>query len=413
MPEGIEWSIEFYGHGVRPCLTPLDHPALEAVTRAMATAFGTEVLYTREGGSGPEADLQDVLEAPVVFLGVSLPDDGWHAPNEKVEIPLLLKGAEAAAHLWDDLADGAAPRDRPRPAARPGRWRARRVDRAAEHRTDEAWLAAAWSSPQRAGRAHVARARPQWSATHLRSPSTSSATWAVDRGFFLGVDGDRPFFAVELDAERRPTSRSAACARSGCCSAPATPVCSCTRSRWRTGTRPTRTARAAVPDRVATAGHIRVCAVDGSEHYPRTDPAVIMVGRRRGRPAAARPAVGLAGGPVLDPGRLRRAGGVARAGRAPRGRRGGRRRDRRGRLPRQPAVAVPVEPDARLRRARDDGGDRRRRRRDRRGALVHRDGLRDDVDHGRVLLSPSVSIARRLIEHWYGEPITDSVDAWR
>ena len=27
-----------------------------------------------------------------------------HAANEKVEIPMLLKGAEAAAHLWDDLA---------------------------------------------------------------------------------------------------------------------------------------------------------------------------------------------------------------------------------------------------------------------------------------------------------------------
>jgi acetylornithine deacetylase/succinyl-diaminopimelate desuccinylase-like protein len=104
VPEGIEWSMEFYGPGVRPCLTPLDHPALGAVTRAMETAFGTEVLYTREGGSGPEADLGDILEAPVVFLGVSLPDDGWHAPNEKVEIPLLLKGAEAAAHLWDELA---------------------------------------------------------------------------------------------------------------------------------------------------------------------------------------------------------------------------------------------------------------------------------------------------------------------
>jgi acetylornithine deacetylase/succinyl-diaminopimelate desuccinylase-like protein len=104
VPEGIEWSIEFYGPGVRPCLTPLDHPALAAVIRAMETAFGTEVLYTREGGSGPEADLADILAAPVVFLGVSLPDDGWHAPNEKVEIPLLLKGAQAAAHLWDEFA---------------------------------------------------------------------------------------------------------------------------------------------------------------------------------------------------------------------------------------------------------------------------------------------------------------------
>jgi len=39
-----------------------------------------------------------------VFLGISLPEDGWHAPNEKVDVSLLLKGAEAAAHLWADLA---------------------------------------------------------------------------------------------------------------------------------------------------------------------------------------------------------------------------------------------------------------------------------------------------------------------
>lgn len=104
VPAGIEWDVTYYGQGVRPCLTPLDHPALEAVTRAMGRAFETEILYTREGGSGPEADLQDILTAPVVFLGVSLPDDGWHAPNEKVEIAMLLKGAEAAAYLWDEMA---------------------------------------------------------------------------------------------------------------------------------------------------------------------------------------------------------------------------------------------------------------------------------------------------------------------
>jgi acetylornithine deacetylase/succinyl-diaminopimelate desuccinylase-like protein len=104
VPPGIEWAMTWYGPGVRPCVTPLDHPALQAVTRSMAAAFGTEVLYTREGGSGPEADLQDVTGAPVVFLGISLPEDGWHAPNEKVDVSLLLKGAEAAAHLWSDLA---------------------------------------------------------------------------------------------------------------------------------------------------------------------------------------------------------------------------------------------------------------------------------------------------------------------
>jgi acetylornithine deacetylase/succinyl-diaminopimelate desuccinylase-like protein len=103
LPAGLRHELTFYGGGVRPCLTPLDHPALQAATRAMEKAFGTRILYTREGGSGPEADLAEILEAPVVFLGVGLPDDRIHAPNEKVHLPNLLKGAKAAAYLWKEL----------------------------------------------------------------------------------------------------------------------------------------------------------------------------------------------------------------------------------------------------------------------------------------------------------------------
>ena len=103
LPDGLRHEVTFIG-GVRPCLTPLDHPAVEAATRAMEEAFGKRVLYTREGGSGPEADLAEILEAPVVFLGVGLPDDRIHSPNEKVHLPYLVKGAEAAAYLWRELA---------------------------------------------------------------------------------------------------------------------------------------------------------------------------------------------------------------------------------------------------------------------------------------------------------------------
>ncbi|MFE7134652.1 dipeptidase [Streptomyces sp. NPDC057638] len=104
VPAGIRYDIAFTG-STRPCLTPLDHPALRSVVRSMSRAFdGQKIRFTREGGSGPAADLQDVLGAPVLFLGISVPSDGWHAPNEKVEVDLLLKGVETAAHLWDDLA---------------------------------------------------------------------------------------------------------------------------------------------------------------------------------------------------------------------------------------------------------------------------------------------------------------------
>ncbi|MFL6077844.1 MAG: dipeptidase [Mycobacteriales bacterium] len=103
-PAGLEVSVTFSGDGVRPCLTPIDHPANRAVARAMEQAFEQEILFTREGGSGPEADLADILDAPVVFLGVGLPDDRFHAPNERVVLPMLYKGAEAAAYLWTELA---------------------------------------------------------------------------------------------------------------------------------------------------------------------------------------------------------------------------------------------------------------------------------------------------------------------
>ncbi|MBZ4322315.1 dipeptidase [Streptomyces huiliensis] len=105
LPAGVRHELTFTG-ATRPCLTPLDHPALQAVARAMGRAFGQKIRFTREGGSGPAADLQDVLGVPVLFLGISVPSDGWHAPNEKVELDLLMKGVETAAHLWDDLATG-------------------------------------------------------------------------------------------------------------------------------------------------------------------------------------------------------------------------------------------------------------------------------------------------------------------
>ncbi len=103
-PPGIETQVTFSGPGVRPCFSDIGSPAVRAARGAMQRAFGQAVLFTREGGSGPEADLAGILGAPLVFMAVGLDSDRIHAPNEKVEMPLLLRGAEAAAYLWDELA---------------------------------------------------------------------------------------------------------------------------------------------------------------------------------------------------------------------------------------------------------------------------------------------------------------------
>jgi acetylornithine deacetylase/succinyl-diaminopimelate desuccinylase-like protein len=91
--------------GVAPALTPVDHPALGALSRAIETVWGTAPLFTREGGSGPEEALGRVLDAPVLFLGVGLPGDRLHAPNERMVMDQFWKGLLAAGELWHELGD--------------------------------------------------------------------------------------------------------------------------------------------------------------------------------------------------------------------------------------------------------------------------------------------------------------------
>ena len=102
-PEGCELSVRWFG-GVRPCLTPIDHPGNRAVARAVERAFGAAPLFTREGGSGPERALSDALGAPCVYIGVILPDDRIHAPNERLHLDLYYTAVRAAAYAFEELA---------------------------------------------------------------------------------------------------------------------------------------------------------------------------------------------------------------------------------------------------------------------------------------------------------------------
>jgi acetylornithine deacetylase/succinyl-diaminopimelate desuccinylase-like protein len=102
-PDGVEVQITPEG-GVAPALTPVDHPAVGALCRAIERVWGTAPLFTREGGSGPEEALGRVLDAPVLFLGVGLPGDRLHAPNERMVMDQFWKGLLAAGELWHELA---------------------------------------------------------------------------------------------------------------------------------------------------------------------------------------------------------------------------------------------------------------------------------------------------------------------
>ena len=102
VPDGIDARVTPAG-AVAPALTPVDHPAVGALTRAIERVWRTPPLFTREGGSGPEEALGRVLDAPVLFLGVGLPGDRIHAPNERMVMSQFWKGLLAAGELWREL----------------------------------------------------------------------------------------------------------------------------------------------------------------------------------------------------------------------------------------------------------------------------------------------------------------------
>jgi len=103
VPDGVELTVTPEG-AVAPALTPVEHPAVGALCRAIETVWGKPPLFTREGGSGPEEALGRVLDAPVLFLGVGLPGDRLHAPNERMVMDQFWKGLLAAGELWHELA---------------------------------------------------------------------------------------------------------------------------------------------------------------------------------------------------------------------------------------------------------------------------------------------------------------------
>ncbi|MDX3225730.1 NAD(+) diphosphatase [Streptomyces sp. ME19-01-6] len=160
------------------------------------------------------------------------------------------------------------------------------IDRAAHHRLDEAWLAAAWSHPTTrvfvvsGGQALVDDA-PDGCTELVMTPSFEAPPTENHR-YFLGTDQDGVrYFALQKDAlpgrmdqSARPAGLREAgallSARDAGLLAHAVAL-----ENWQRLHR--FCSRCGERTVIAAAGHIRRCPACGAEHYPRTDPAVIML----------------------------------------------------------------------------------------------------------------------------------------
>jgi len=77
----------------------------QAGLRALKAAFGHEPVLLREGGSIPiVTDFKRILGVDALMLGLALPDDNAHSPNEKFSLDALASGMRMGALLWQELA---------------------------------------------------------------------------------------------------------------------------------------------------------------------------------------------------------------------------------------------------------------------------------------------------------------------
>ncbi len=105
-PKGIKTNIKIHSKGPA-CVVNTDNPYARAAVEAMHEIFKKDTVYIRSGGSIPIVTQFDKdLKIPSIMMGMGLPDDNLHAPNEKFHIPNFYRGIESIIRFFQILGDG-------------------------------------------------------------------------------------------------------------------------------------------------------------------------------------------------------------------------------------------------------------------------------------------------------------------
>jgi acetylornithine deacetylase/succinyl-diaminopimelate desuccinylase-like protein len=102
-PSTVRWELSIFSGGAAS-ISPRDTLATQALSRAYETVWGVRPAFKREGGSIPvTVDMQQILGIDSVLTGFGLPDDNYHAPNEKLDLPTWYHGIDALIHFFYNL----------------------------------------------------------------------------------------------------------------------------------------------------------------------------------------------------------------------------------------------------------------------------------------------------------------------
>jgi len=113
-PKTVRLTITGQHHSPTFLGSPEGHGA-RAAARALEKAFGRKPVFVREGGSLPIlADFKRHLRGEIILVGLGLPDDNWHSPNEKMDLNNFYRGIAMSAELLRELGATRRPSSRRR-----------------------------------------------------------------------------------------------------------------------------------------------------------------------------------------------------------------------------------------------------------------------------------------------------------
>jgi acetylornithine deacetylase/succinyl-diaminopimelate desuccinylase-like protein len=95
-----------FEHAAPAFRTPMEGPLPGLLKQAVKFAFERDAVFVRDGGTiGAMTSIEKVLKCPVLFLGLSLPEHGYHAPNENFDWQQASGGMVAFAKYFEEIAN--------------------------------------------------------------------------------------------------------------------------------------------------------------------------------------------------------------------------------------------------------------------------------------------------------------------
>lgn len=92
-------------HGAKPVVVPREGRFMPAAVAALETGFGAKPVFVREGGSIPVVNtFREKLGVDSLLLGLGLPDDRPHSPNERFRIKDFYRGQVMMAAFLEEMA---------------------------------------------------------------------------------------------------------------------------------------------------------------------------------------------------------------------------------------------------------------------------------------------------------------------